>query len=873
MVFIGDDTEFVPREPWPRHNGDIASGKLQREWEAVSGGRWGAPNWTMWKDRRRFPATVGLPDAAPEPRQRETFESWAYDERGSFNAVNFFLRKLGVRWLMPDELGEFYPSMKSIPLPKMDETVRPDFEIRQFSVHGPNEWSLWGMRLGVRYPYGMNTAHGMTLLNREEVFKAHPDWFAMYGGERRFVPGSSYNQFCYSNPELFQEMLRCVRAQFDVYDYEGVSVMPPDGYISSCQCPLCLGKDEPDRSGERGTLSNYVWDFVNRIAKEIAKTYPGKLIYCCAYGEYSAPPTNIAKLEPNVQVVIVGGHNPKSGIAKQPAVRAFRESWLPKTDRPIQIFENYPMTSRGWYLPSFMARTIGKSINETKGSSRGDEIWITPSKGTKGDMIFNSFLYYFTARMYWGGQKQDPGELLDEYCQLMFGPASDTMKRFFDHCEVHWTEMESDKGQVDKALALFDSAKAEVAPQSPEGIRLSYFDDFLRDLRNKSVALGQKRGLVPQIRLVGDAEGIVIDGKIDEPFWQTLNPGSAGRLREVQTGLKPAFGTSFKVGWLKNNLYFAVHCEESPGSQPNIATKKAGDPAIWYGDLVEFLIQTDSHSYYQIAVNPAGVVVDFDRGASKAAWDSWGSGAEVATQIGDGFWTVEMRLPVTTDTNDPLHQIVGRTPSASLPWYFNICRQRVRKSGTELSAFSPTGKPSFHEPMQFAHLYSGLSHTFEVDPTVKIFPTALAEAMKGPKEEMFAASVALLDAAENLSDLQKSVALKSAAAAARSLKDLETADALAARIPLEAERKLAEMANLVARRQAKELIERFGNEDMSQWPFWVAAEGRQIRSVAFSAVGKKAQAIADLEAVYGLTTEPRILNRIAESLEGLRASK
>ena len=84
---------------------------------------------------------------------------WGYDERGSFNAVCGFLHALGVRWYMPGEFGEVVPTLKTIPLPKIDETVRPDF------AHAPLQLSasacmattrrMWAMRLGVRDPYGV----------------------------------------------------------------------------------------------------------------------------------------------------------------------------------------------------------------------------------------------------------------------------------------------------------------------------------------------------------------------------------------------------------------------------------------------------------------------------------------------------------------------------------------------------------------------------------------------------------------------------------------------------------------------------------------------------------------------------------------------
>ncbi|MCA9021017.1 MAG: hypothetical protein KDA74_12800, partial [Planctomycetaceae bacterium] len=82
-------------------------------------------------------------------------------------------------------------------------------------------------------------------------------------------------------------------------------------------------------------------------------------------------------------------------------------------------------------------------------------------------------------------------------------------------------------------------------------------------------------------------------------------------------------------------------------------TKKE-DQAIWYGDAVEILLNTESHSYYQIVVNPKGAVIDLDRGADRNNWFRWDSQAEVATQIADGYWTAEIRIPVVSDENDPL---------------------------------------------------------------------------------------------------------------------------------------------------------------------------------------------------------------------------
>ena len=103
------------------------------------------------------------------------------------------------------------------------------------------------------------------MTHNEHTLKNHPDWFALYGGKRAIKLGERLNHLCYSNPELFKATVKWARAQFDVFDYDSVSIMPPDAYGSICQCKLCEGK-QIDEMGSRGKLSNHVWDFVNRVA-------------------------------------------------------------------------------------------------------------------------------------------------------------------------------------------------------------------------------------------------------------------------------------------------------------------------------------------------------------------------------------------------------------------------------------------------------------------------------------------------------------------------------------------------------------------------------------------------------------------------------
>lgn len=865
LAFIGDDTDFTPIEPWARNNGEIVSGKVQREWDKVTGALWGIPHLTLYKNRLRLPADIGLPDGQSVAKNAPPLELWSFDERGSFNAVCGFLAKLGVRWYMPGEIGEVVPSLKTIPLPVIDETTRPDFPVRQvnirFAVNG-YDTAMWAMRLGLRDSFGTQIAHGMDdMTHRDEIFTAHPEWFALYGGKRQVQPNQRLNQLCYSNEDLFRETVRNARAQFDHYKLDTVSVMPPDGYTAICQCPLCAGKDTPE-AGERGRLSDYVWDFVNRVAREVAKTHPNQKVLNCAYGVYTLPPQKIAKLEPNVQVCIVGGRRPAaSRPEEQEELRRLREAWAAKTDNPILIFENYPFTDRGWYLPSFIPHTIGAGINATKGMSLGEDIWLSMRQDfDRVGIGFNHHLVYFTARMYWGGKQQDVDPLFREYCRLFYGPAEKPMLTFFGYCEANWQAMENDKTTADTALDLFAKAQASAPPESVYAKRIAFIDDFLKGLRNKSQQLAKKRGPVPVLRLVGEArDKIVIDGKLDDAAWTNCPVAATGQLRELQTGRVPTFGTTFKAAWIGNNLYFAIRCNERPGDKPNITATKRDDPALWYGDAVEVLLETESRSYYQIAVSPAGATADLDRSAAKNSWFGWDAQAEVATQVAEDHWIVEMRIPVIQDENDPLHQVIGHKPTKSLPWHINLCRQRIREGGQEYSAFSPTATDHFHEAMKFAHFYDGNSHRFEAaepDPDfIHVTRTAAELAQRGKHAEAIAHLTALAET--KITDFQKSAALAQAAASAAALKQFDAASAHIARIPIDSVKKTALMYLLLAQQKAPQIIADFGGEDLTAWPFWQRGAGHFARGRAYAIAKQGAKAESDLAQAADWTSDLR----------------
>lgn len=709
LALIGQDTNFVPFEPWARNRAQRGSDKGEAAWDKVTGNHWGWALGSMFKYYmgRSFnfdPAKkLDINDGKP-------VEFWQFDERGSYNAVCAFLRGQGVRWYMPGEIGEVLPEFDSIMLPVVDYVERPDVAVRQFNNRfaiATPETTRWFMHLGARQDYGMQIAHGLALMtSRDEYKQAHPDYYALYGNTR----ATDRNQLCLSSPGLFKDTVAYVNALMDNIGIDEVSIMPNDAYIAICQCPLCEGKSTPER-GYRGLLSDHVWTFVNNVAKEVGKTHPNKKVLCLAYGSYREVPLTIDKLEPNVRVGIVNGRGPREAdLADAGKLSDIYVAWIKKTDNKILNFENYPFTGRGWYLPTYTPVIIVNGLNATKQYSIGEDIWLSIGRELD-EPAYNHLNVYFTARSWWGGQN-DAQAMFDEYCTLFYGPAAAPMKAFFEYCEANGKDMSKDAVKIDKVLALFDAGKKAVDAKSIYGQRIALIDKYLQTLRNRKGQLTKEldRTGVPTVHLAQGVSDMKIDGVLDEHVWTQSAGWGKGSLHDLETGGATPYATSFRVAWEGSNLYFGIRCTDPDMAGINIATKNHDDQSIWYGDTVELLIETDKESYYQIAINPAGAIADVYRAGAKSKADfNWDSQAEIATKQDADGWTIEIRLPVVEESEDPLHQIIGSKPQPTLPWYINVCRARIRDNKTVLSAFSPTGEKSFHVLHKLGKLDSKVS--------------------------------------------------------------------------------------------------------------------------------------------------------------------
>jgi hypothetical protein len=171
-------------------------------------------------------------------------------------------------------------------------------------------------------------------------------------------------------------------------------------------------------------------------------------------------------------------------------------------------------------------------------------------------------------------------------------------------------------------------------------------------------------------------------------------------LVDLETGKNVRPKTRFKVRWDDEGaVIFEIKCDE-----PDMENLFVTDD-VWSGDSVAILLETQGHAYYQIEVNPDGIVFDADRHGRMN--QRWKSNATVETERGADFWSVIVRIPVVNAEEgaaDPNHHVVGAKPGMDSPWYMNVGRSRVRPSGKTSWSFPHTGTHSYHVPERFAKM-------------------------------------------------------------------------------------------------------------------------------------------------------------------------
>ena len=325
---------------------------------------------------------------------------------GTLKGVVAFLEdQLGVRFLLPGEYGVRVPKQDPLTVKAtVSKAWKPRFEY--VIGRAPRDRVLATSLCLFRTTPILKTYGGhsyYTAVPSKIYGKTNPELFALRGGIR----APQGNHLCISNPRVKELMIEEMTRQLD-NGYQMVELAQTDGY-QACQCERCR-EIHPD-SGER------LWILHRDLAAEMTKLRPGKKVMIISYGPTVSPPKTFTEFPDNV-VIQMCAYTPE-----------MFERW-----RPHNVAKTVYIYNWGWWktpgyfgpcrTPNYVATQIRHFLdNQVVG------IYICGGYSKISYGMEGPALYAFGKALEDPGR--DPGELLDDYVQSLFGAAAAPMRSFY----------------------------------------------------------------------------------------------------------------------------------------------------------------------------------------------------------------------------------------------------------------------------------------------------------------------------------------------------------------------------------------------------------------------------------------------------------
>lgn len=228
-------------------------------------------------------------------------------DRGTMYGVYYFLNKyINFRCLSNDT--EIYASLDEIEVTE-DEVKDFTFEHRDvywnFAFDGNyasknmlnSNLADLSVRKGGRRKW-YNFHHSFAdLLNPNEYFDTHPEYFSLVDGKRK----KEHTELCLSNEEVYKLVLKKLKEWINNNPDCTVFSVAQDEWMGhfekmACECDNCKKIDDL-----YGSQSASIIKFVNRLEEDIKEEYPNVLLHTFAYQYSRKPPID---LKPNENVIV-----------------------------------------------------------------------------------------------------------------------------------------------------------------------------------------------------------------------------------------------------------------------------------------------------------------------------------------------------------------------------------------------------------------------------------------------------------------------------------------------------------------------------------------------------------------------------------------
>lgn len=609
---------------------------------------------------------------APHPMRKsesysEELKLSRYGETGTLFGVYHFLEKYcGTRWYMPGELGEVVPRCSTITVPDdLSIAINLDFEYRfLYNCDFPKDkdGALWNRRAGYGASCPVPINHSFHYLNK--FAKDHPEYFALIDGDKRDINiSSSLGNLCLSNPEVADRFVELIDDYFNKNPGQYIFPVMPNDVIRVCECPACQAQINL-KAPAGGKHSDYVWNFVDKVAKRIYILHPDKFIGCACYGEYLLPPSR--KLSPNIVIQFCAACRNFSDPKTKKHYTDLMNQWETTVEKKnIYYWDYYNWLYGGGSLlknvPVAFPHIISDNLKFLKGKIKGEfieaENWDSDNKEKK---IYYPALthlnWYITAKLLWNADA-NVDNLLDDYYKNFYGPAQKEMKEFWTFAEILWMkktpETENDlyntvytEYNVSKLFSILEQAKARSADPSPERQRIELLISEMNPLKER----------VTNLRVINKASYIckhtsnapVFNSESNEKCWEN----SPLIDFVTQDGTPLHHKTQMAISYDNDNLYLLFINHGDTSKLKTCAKEKDSivKPYIWDDDSIEIFINATPQyekDYFQFIVNAKGTIWDGHSGTEnlKNNAQRWDSHIQSSVTLTPSAWILKVKIP------------------------------------------------------------------------------------------------------------------------------------------------------------------------------------------------------------------------------------
>ncbi len=395
-------------------------------------------------------------------------EDWGTE----FGVYEFLERYLGVRWLMPTELGTDVPQRKTITVLPTRIVQEPAYLSREFApiyIDGkpqPSDLGWWGRfnRTRSRMAFSHNL---LTLFPVSEFGTTHPEIYPILNGQR-YIPKDDEDYKW--NPNISNPLtIDIAVAKIEKYFEENPGTV--SFALGMNDWPLWdeSAVSKSRRSGKKNFLgiedvSDEYFAWANEVVTRVLKKYPDKWFGTLAYMNLIEPPTKVT-VHPRIVPFITYDRM----RWEDPKLRVQGEQMTKRWTDMCAVVGWYDYAYGGNYLiPRVFSHRLQKNFawgekNQVKYSFA--ELYPNWGEGPK------AWLY---AKLLWN-PNQDVDALLDDwYLRFAGQQAAPSLKAFYDIWEKFWrVDIFNSPANHDGREILFLSDTPKYLLDVPQ----SYLDD------------------------------------------------------------------------------------------------------------------------------------------------------------------------------------------------------------------------------------------------------------------------------------------------------------------------------------------------------------------------------------------------------------